>query len=256
VRAISFLSTGALVLVLTQAGFSQTRPARPSAAVVSDARSAIKLGNRMYSQAHYDDAIEQYRRVPPSAGDRYSEALFNIGVCYYELWRTEDAIAMYRAASSARDGKYPKALYALGVALEDLDNTTEARIAYTQSIDASNGEYAPAYYRLGLLLANAGDPEPAEKLFRSAILHFKEPFPAAHNNLGVMLARMKRFTEAEQEFAIALSESNGSQRDASFNLALCRSLLKGPSAPLFAALKITDVGNGNMPNLRNYGDKY
>ena len=247
-RTISFLSTGALILLLTLAGFSQTRPTRPSsAAVLSDARSAIKLGNRMYSQALYEDAIKQYRRVPSSAGEPYSEALFNIGVCYYELWRTEDAIAMYRAASSAREGKYPKALYALGVALEDIDNTIEARIAYTQSIEASNGEYAPAYYRLGLLLANAGNPEPAANLFRSAILHFKGPFPAGHNNLGVMLARMKLFGEAEQEFAIALSESNGFQKDASFNLALCRSLLKGPSAPLFAALRITDAVNGNMP---------
>src|SRR5687768_7683472 len=115
-----------------------------------DARVAITRGNERYARAEYESAVEEYRRVPQSAGEIYAQSLYNIGVCYYELWRTEDAIVFYRRAIEARKGRYPKALYALGVALKDLGRLPEAKEAYRRSIAASGGKYAAAHFMLGL----------------------------------------------------------------------------------------------------------
>src|SRR5258708_27419714 len=85
----------------------------------SGAGELIKSGNAKYARAEYESAIDDYARVSPAAGETYAQALYNLGVCYYELWRTEDAVAMYRNAIAARDGRYPRASYALGVAHQE-----------------------------------------------------------------------------------------------------------------------------------------
>jgi tetratricopeptide (TPR) repeat protein len=157
----------------------------------------IKSGNQRYARAEYDAAIAEYGRVSPEAGARYAQSLYNMGVCYYELWRTEDAIAMYRRAVAAMKGDYPKALYALGVALHDSGRLAEAEEAYRRAIKASAGEHLMAHYMLGLLVMNEGSHEEAANLFRESIRRAgKGHFPASHTHLGVMLARLGRLREA------------------------------------------------------------
>jgi len=92
-----------------------------------EAQNAIRRGNEKYAKAEYQLAIEEYRRVPLSAGETYAQSLYNIGVCYYELWRTDEAIIYYRRAVEARKGRYPMALYAIGVALTDFKRLSEAK---------------------------------------------------------------------------------------------------------------------------------
>ena len=89
------------------------RPADQAAATV------IERGNRSFAKEDYQAALREYASVPASAGETYSQALYNMGVSYYELWRTREAIDSYRHAIRARHGHYPRALYALGVALEN-----------------------------------------------------------------------------------------------------------------------------------------
>ncbi|PYS67266.1 MAG: hypothetical protein DMF69_23555, partial [Acidobacteria bacterium] len=120
-------------------------------------RSAIEYGNKLYAQAKYELAISEYRRVGPGDGTVYAQAIYNIGVCSYELWRTEEAIRLFREAIALKHGNYPRASYALGVALEDIRNLSEAKDAYRQSIQTAQGELALPIYRLGVLLANEGD---------------------------------------------------------------------------------------------------
>lgn len=208
----------------------------------ANALDAIKRGNAKHAAAKYEAAIEEYKRVPQSAGETYAQSLYNIGVCYYELWRTEDAIALYQRAVEARQGRYPKALYAMGVALEDVGRLVEAKEAYKQSITAAGGAdstNAVAHYRLGLLLAREGDYEGAATLFREAIVRADNKFPASHNNLGVMLALAGRLTEAEREFKAALRQSDVAFEEAAHNLKLCRSLLNSPTKAQLALLKIS-----------------
>ncbi len=195
-------------VVVTAAQTSQADPAvAPSAAPLA----AIARGNRSFARKHYEAALREYESVPSSAGENYAQALYNIGVSYYELWRTAEAIDFYRRAIAARHGHYPRASYALGVAFEEQGQLTEAEEAYRQSIIESRGEYSTG-------------------------LHV----PASHNNLGVMLARLGRLREAQHEFEIALSQTGGAFDDATRNLKLCRSLLTTPTTRV-TAFRVSEV---------------
>jgi tetratricopeptide (TPR) repeat protein len=217
------LFTVVLVLASMATAMSQTT----IQSVRSDAQVAIDKGNALVAQGNYEHALRYYQIVGPDSRELYAIALYNIGICHYEIWHTTEAIVFYKRAIQQRKGLYPRASYALGVALEDLKRLDEAKDAYDQTLKASNGDYAVANYRLGLIAANEGEVEAAAALFRKALKHEGAHVPASHNNLGVMLTRMQRLTEAEKEFAIALRLANGAFSDATYNLELCRRLLAG-----------------------------
>jgi len=185
-----------------------------------DARSALKRGDAFVVQENYKAAIAEYSKVSHRDRDSYARAVYNIGVCYYELWQTEDAIVFYKRAIELKQGNYPVASYALGVALEDQGRLGQAKLAYQQAPG-----FAPAIYKLGLLAAKSGELKQAADLFRDAAAREGRHVPASRNNLGVMLARLGFLKEAEKEFAIALKSADGVFEDAAHNLKLCRSLL-------------------------------
>ena len=215
--------------------YAQTRPADQAAAMV------IARGNRSFAKEDYQAALREYESVPANAGEIYAQALYNMGVSYYELWRTREAIDSYRSAIRARQGHYPRASYALGVALEDQGQLPEAKEAYQQSIIESRGESSVAYYRLGLLLAGEGEYRAAAESFTSALKHRGPHEPASHNNLGVMLARLGSLKDAQREFEKALRQSDGDFDDAVHNLKLCRALLTATSAKQIVAFKVSEV---------------
>lgn len=193
----------------------------------ADSKSILRRGDELVAQENYKLAIDEYSKVSTRDRDAYARAIYNIGVCYYELWQTDDAIEFYKRAVELKQGNYPKASYALGVALEDQGMTTEARKSFEQAVNASHGELARATYRIGLLEAKAGEFQKAALLFREAAARAGEHVPASHNNLGVMLAQLGFLKEAEQEFIFALKASDGRFEDAAHNLNLCRSLTAG-----------------------------
>jgi len=197
----------------------------------------IKEGNARYEHADYEAAITEYRKITPTAGAAYAQALYNIGVCYYELNRTDAAIAMYRASIAARPD-YAQAFYALGVALEDTGTRLEAKAAYQRALAVSRGQLPAAAHKLGVLLASAGDYDAAAKLFKQAIEQSHDKLPASHNNLGVMLAQNGRLAEAARQFEIALAQTEGSFADASHNLKLCRLLLNTRTSDSLAAMRL------------------
>jgi tetratricopeptide (TPR) repeat protein len=205
------------------------------------AREIITRGNERYARGEYRAAVEEYGRLTRADGEAYAQALYNIGVCRFELWQTEEAARAYRQAIEARGGRYAKASYALGVALEELRREPEAKEAYEQ---AAKSGYAPAHYKLGMLAARAGDDARAASHFREAIKRSKERFPASHNNLGVMLARAGRLAEAEREFEAAVRQSDVPFEEAAGNLKLCRKLLAGQSKGGAAALKVAAAADG------------
>ena len=209
-RIKHFLFTTALLVTVALTASAQT--------------DALKPGNALVAQQKYKQAIEAYSKVSPRDRDAYPRAIYNIGVCYYELWQTDDAIAFYKRAIELRQGNYPKASLALGIALDDQNRTSEAKEAYAQALSASQGEFGPAIYRLGLSEAKAGNVEKAAALYRDAIARPGAHAPASHNDLGVMLVQLGFMKEAEKEFLIALKLTNNNFADAAHNLDLCRSL--------------------------------
>ena len=192
-----------------------------SSAVVLNAQPALQRGNALVGQQNYQAAIEEYRKVSARDADSYARAIYNIGVCYYELWQIEEAIVFYKRAIELKHGKYPRASYALGVALHDQGRLTEAKQAYEQA----GKNFALAIYKLGVLEATAGEFRKAADLFRDAASRKGQHVPASHNNLGVMLARLGFLKEAEKAFIVALKQSDNQLDDAAHNLKLCRTLM-------------------------------
>ena len=73
---------------------------------------------RLWSRRSTDLLSKEYNKVSTRDGESYARAIYNIGVCYYELWQTEEAIIFYKRAIELKQGNYPRASYALGVALK------------------------------------------------------------------------------------------------------------------------------------------
>jgi tetratricopeptide (TPR) repeat protein len=119
-------------------------------AQTSESKSILKRGDALVAQEKYKLAIEEYLKVSSRDADSYARAIYNIGVCHYELWQTDEAIEFYKRAIELKQGNYPRASYALGVALEDQGKTTEAKIAYEQAVNASQREFCtrhlPAWF--------------------------------------------------------------------------------------------------------------
>lgn len=187
----------------------------------AQSKSAFERGDAFVAQENYKAAIAEYSKVSARDTAVYPRAIYNIGVCYYELWQTETAISFYKRAIELKRGHYSRASYALGIALEDQGRFMEAKEAYRQARD----HFAPAIYKLGLLEATAGEFTKAANLFRDAASRKGLHVPASRNNLGVMLARLGFLKEAEKEFVIALKESGNRLNDAAHNLKLCRALM-------------------------------
>jgi tetratricopeptide (TPR) repeat protein len=190
-------------------------------AVTLNAQSALKRGDVFVAQENYKAAIEEYSKVSINDANSYARAIYNIGVCHYELWQTEEAIIFYKRAIELKHGNYPRASYALGISLEDQGLLAEAKQAYEQA----RNNFAPAIYKLGVLEARSGEFTKAADLFRDAAARKGDHVPASHNNLGVMLARLGLLKEAEKSFIVALKESDNRLNDAAHNLKLCRSLM-------------------------------
>jgi tetratricopeptide (TPR) repeat protein len=225
----------ALLLVAFLAGpvRSQVGPTNP--------KVAIQKGNELVAKGRFEEAIRKYENVGTNDGDSYAIALYNTGVCYYELWQVTRSISFYELAIKVRKGLYPKASYALGVALEDLGRRQEAKAAYEQALLASQSDHPLANYRLGLFAARTGDLQSAAAFFRKAVNRPGDHVPASHNNLGVMLARMRRFQEAEKEFVVALKDAGGTYPDAAHNLSLCRRVLANTNEKTTFALRISNM---------------
>ena len=69
-------------------------------AQTTEFQSALKRGDALVAQEKYRAAIDEYSKVTSGAGDLYARAIYNTGVCYYELWQTEDAIVFTNARLS------------------------------------------------------------------------------------------------------------------------------------------------------------
>ena len=60
------------------------------AAAQERAQELIARGNQHYARGEYGPAIAEYERVARVDGEAYAQALYNIGVCRFELWQTEE----------------------------------------------------------------------------------------------------------------------------------------------------------------------
>ncbi len=145
----------------------------------SDASSVIKLGNQLFSNQQYKLAIKEYQRVSPNKREEYARALYNIGVCYYELWVTDEAIEYYGRALELKHGEYPSASFALEGRIE------EAASLFTSAIAQPGQHQASSHNNLGVMLARMGQLNAAEREFQMAL---SGELPEADHNLKLCRA--------------------------------------------------------------------
>src|SRR5262245_36863274 len=108
----------------------------------------FRRGNEAYNRGQFQMAMIEYRQALALVGDHYTQAQYNIGICYYELGRKADAAVWFRAAVKTRNGNYPKASYALGITLRDLNRWRDAKDAFSQAVKATNGGFTEAIFML------------------------------------------------------------------------------------------------------------
>ena len=205
-----------------------------------ESQAYLKAGNKLAAEEKYEAAIREYELVTASENDSYARALYNIGVCYFELYLTDKAVEYFNNALDLRRGNYPRASYALGVALEEQGRLVEANAAYSQAARESHDEFAAANFRRGVIAAKAGQMEAAANLFRNASKHPGPHVANSLNNLGVTLAQTGKLAEAADAFTKALRQSNGAASEAEKNLRLCRVLLlSAVNRDTFPALRLS-----------------
>ena len=75
----------------------------------TDSKTILHRGDALVVQEKYKLAIEEYGKVSSRDRDSYARAIYNIAVCYYELWQTDEAITFYKRAVELKEGNYPRA---------------------------------------------------------------------------------------------------------------------------------------------------
>jgi tetratricopeptide (TPR) repeat protein len=141
-------------------------------AQTNQAEAILKRGEAFVVQAKYKDAIEEYSKVSTRAGESHVRAVYNIGVCYYELWKTDEAISFYKRAIELKQGNYPKASYALGIA-----------------------HRAASHNNLGVMLAQLGMLKDAEAEFVMALKRSAGTLDDAALNLKLCRSLINQGTE-------------------------------------------------------------
>jgi tetratricopeptide (TPR) repeat protein len=172
---------------------------RPSTAVFCQAVAGVH-------RAHGDlpTAIEWQERAC-SAGSRFNEVHFNLGVMRMENNDVRSAIAAFERERALHPDN-ARNLAALAHALEREGRVEEAERAYSAAEEAGM-EHGPALYRHALCLEQLErTPEELESMYRRVVA--ADPSHAdAWNNLGVALARQGRLEEAVDSWQRGLEAS-------------------------------------------------
>jgi tetratricopeptide (TPR) repeat protein len=108
--------------------------------------------------AHWDDAIEAYRRVV-AIDPTYAAAWNNLGLLLHRMGRHEDARAAYESAL-AQDPTCCEAMYNLGSLAEDRGDLEDAVGRYRHALELSP-DYADAHFNLAGALARSGRADEA-----------------------------------------------------------------------------------------------
>ncbi len=205
---------------------------------------AFENGTRAAQAKEYEKAIADYRRAilfsetEKRSDDFLARIHFNIGVCFYSLKQTAEAVEEFTEAIKLSKGSYQKAYYALGMAHSELKNWRKAQTAFRKAVELKSDD-GEAWFDLALVFLEEKDFGSAKLAFQKSIKYKSAAVADAHNNIGVILALQNNFLLAENEFKIALTESNGKSIEARNNLQFCRLYKRNFNQDLLAKLSFS-----------------
>ncbi|MBA2737009.1 MAG: tetratricopeptide repeat protein [Pyrinomonadaceae bacterium] len=204
---------------------------------------AAQAGNFRLAKMYYETALDAVKREKfgaPTVDE--AKIRYNLGVCAFRVNNSAEAVKHLQQAIDLSGKKYQKAFYALGMAETALENWKAAREAFRSAINLKNDD-GEAWFDLALVFVREKNYEDAAEAFRAAIKHGASNIAASHNNLGVISAFGGDPNQAEREFQIAVSESEGKFAIASRNLQILRAFLKNRQPELLAKLEINQSEN-------------
>ena len=203
----------------------------------------FRQGTQAANASDYQKALEFYKKSllfseaenNAKTNSFLIQIHYNIGVCYYQLNELSTAVKEFITAIDLSDRHYQKAFYALGMAETELKNFANAKAAFLESIKLNehNGE---VWFDLAAVFVQEKDYKNLQKAFAKAIKYNSVSKSASYNNIGVIFALTNDFQSAENQFKLALLESNGKLIEAENNLQLCRLRLQWQDAKLLAKL--------------------
>ena len=199
------------------------------------ARPHNNLGNALYSQGKYNQAIEEYKKsleINPYYTVAYnnlgnalifqekvdegiaayhkaleinsydSDVLANLGRALYSQGKIDDAIAVYKKALKVNP-LFADVHYYIGNAFFSLGEVEEAISAYRRAVQI-NPDHAKAYNNLGNAFGRQGNLDDAVLEYYRA-LAIDPDFADAHKNLGRALFQKDQLEKAAEHLKIALS---------------------------------------------------
>lgn len=158
------------------------------------------LGQALFEEGHYPEAIAEYREALRLTPDSIYAAV-NLGAALETMGRLPEAIAAYRAAQRLRPD-WASVADDLGDALIHAGRVREA-IAQYQAALRLMPAYSQAENGLGTAFVRSGDVAAALPHFEAA-LRLNPDYAEAHNNLGTALASLSRLAEAVPHFQRAV----------------------------------------------------
>ena len=218
-------------------------------AQTESAQQFFKQGMQAATAQNFQTALEFYKKSEaenfPKIKTFSAKIQYNIGVCYYQLNRNIEAVEAFTNAINLSGRTYQKAFYALGMAETELKNFDKAKAAFLEAVRLNERD-GEAWFDLAIVLTAEKDYENAQQAFAKAIKYNSVSKSASHNNLGVIFALTDNFQSAEEQFKLALFESDGKLIEAKNNLKLCRSRLQALNTNLLAKLEFSGVNYKNQ----------
>jgi len=155
-----------LVLLISSVGFAQKDSAKERIEVLKEQKNIIRDGNDFYNQNNFTDAEKQYKKAL-EVNPTYEKASYNLGNAIYQQNRYKEALAQYELVSKTTEDKLTKAenFHNMGNVFMKQKDYAKAIEAYKNSL-RNNSKDDETRYNLALaqkLLKNEADNKKKDK---------------------------------------------------------------------------------------------
>jgi tetratricopeptide (TPR) repeat protein len=174
--------------------------------------SAAKSQQQQRQQQKWQGADRTASGNNATAAADYNEPSISAAT-FFAAGQLAEARGNYKVAAeqytkaAETDAGYLMAIYRLGVVYSRAKDWNNAVATWNRYIEETNGT-ASAYSNLGFCYELMGDGANAEEAYKKGLVRDPKNQPC-RVNYGLMLARHSRYDEAQQQFAMVLTEAEG-----------------------------------------------
>lgn len=119
-----------LLLLLFLTAFSNAQEVKDSVALKREARSLLREGNELYQQEKYTDASVLFKKALEKSST-YKKASYNLGNALYQQKNFKEAVPQYEVSAKGAEDKFTKA-----ESFHNIGNAAMEQKQYQQAVDA------------------------------------------------------------------------------------------------------------------------